>query len=63
MKLSEYLDDTGESLEGFGQKIGLSAASVSRIANGKQDVSAAAARKIHDVTKGKVTPNDLVMAA
>lgn len=55
MTLDQYLRDGVDTAETLATRLGLSAASISRIRNGKQNISLSLARRIVDETKGKVT--------
>jgi transcriptional regulator with XRE-family HTH domain len=48
------------SVEKAAEELGVSKATVSRLENGKQGVSADLMRRISEWTGGQVTPNDLV---
>ena len=61
--LKEYLAKNNLTHEEFAQSIGVSASAVSRYASGSRIPRSSHMRKIVDVTKGWVTPNDFVMAA
>jgi transcriptional regulator with XRE-family HTH domain len=54
--LRRYRMDKALSLEQFGQRVGVSAATISRIENGKQGVRLALALRIASVTAGAVEP-------
>ena len=48
------------SLDEMAQRIGTTAASLSRIENGKQDIGLAMMLRIVEATNGAVTPNDFM---
>lgn len=60
MKLAAYLREQGLTLEQFAQKIGRTAASVSRLQNGKQRPDWDTMEAIRRETGGLVTPNDFI---
>ncbi len=47
------------SLDDLARRLGVSAATISRIENGKQGVSLALAVRIERITGGSITPTDL----
>ena len=59
MSLNEYFDATGDTAAAMAIRLGISAASISRIRKGEQNVSLAFARRISEETGGKVTLDDL----
>lgn len=58
MRLSDYLSDRKLTVEAFGQRIGRSGATVSRIARGLNRPDSETMAAILEATAGKVTPND-----
>lgn len=60
MKLSAYLKEKGLTVEQFGQQIGRSGASVSRIANDKQRPDWDTIAAIERATEGQVTVADFM---
>lgn len=59
MTLDEYLKLPGNTCAGLGDKVGMSAGSISRIAKGYQNISLAQARRIELETGGAVTVAEL----
>jgi DNA-binding transcriptional regulator YdaS (Cro superfamily) len=59
MTLDTYLNSTPDSAAALAQRIGVSAASISRIRKGEQNISLALAMKIERETGGKVKLADL----
>lgn len=62
MTLDQYLKTTSDSAAALAERCGISAASVSRIRKGEQNISLALASKIAAETGGKVTLADLAKA-
>lgn len=62
MELKQYLKEHGVTGEDFGRRVGISAASVTRISKGEQNISLSLARDIVTATGGKVTLEDLAVA-
>lgn len=58
MKLNTYLSTEGLTLAQFGEQIGRTAATVSRIARGLHVPDWQTIRAIHEATNGQVAPND-----
>lgn len=54
MKLGDYLKARGETLASFGQRVGCTHATVSRLANGKLLPSARLVARIEKATGGQV---------
>jgi DNA-binding transcriptional regulator YdaS (Cro superfamily) len=61
MTLDEYLRSHPVTAASFAAKIGKSAASVTRIRKGDQNITLALAQKIVSATGGKVTLEDLAV--
>lgn len=61
MTLDEYLRDHPITATAFADRIGKSAASVTRIRRGEQNISLELASRIVSATGGKVTLEDLAM--
>ena len=59
MTLTQYMDKHKVTLAELSDRTGLSAASLSRISKGQQNISLDTARAIVAATGGKVTLNDL----
>ena len=59
MTLDTYLETTSDSAAALAERCGISAASVSRIRKGQQNISLALAHKIERETGGKVKLADL----
>lgn len=53
--LSNYLDDEGEKLSGFANRIGRSPSTLSRVLSGQRDPSFDLARDVERGTGGKVS--------
>jgi len=62
MQLSDWLAKKELTLEQFGELIGKSAPTVSRLARGIGSTDFETIRKIVNVTKGAVTERDLIQA-
>lgn len=62
MTLDTYLANTTDSAAALAQRLGISAASVSRIRKGEQNITLALAKKIERETGGKVKVTDLAKA-
>ena len=60
MRLDDYITEQGLSRAAFAAKLGMSEASLSRICRGAQNITSATMRSIGELTRGAVTPNDLV---
>ncbi|MEP1613939.1 MAG: hypothetical protein ABJL72_18710 [Roseobacter sp.] len=60
MKLNEFLTSSGTSMGSFGRTVGATTATISRIADGTVVPRKGLMKRIHLVTGGLVTPNDLV---
>lgn len=58
MQLAEYLDVHRIRIVDFAAKVGISAPSVSKIANGINKPSFETMQKIYDATNGEVTVHD-----
>lgn len=58
MKLAAYLDEYKETYGSFGQKVGLSAFGVGKLARGERLPRPSTMRRIIEATQGAVTPND-----
>ena len=58
MRLADYLSQHGLTVTVFGERIGVSHASVVRYNNGQRFPSQKTMQKIVDVTAGAVQPND-----
>jgi len=58
MKLADYLRVNGITLEAFAKSIGRSAATVSRLARGRQKPDWTTMEAITAATSGAVKPND-----
>jgi DNA-binding transcriptional regulator YdaS (Cro superfamily) len=61
MTLDEYLKSTPVTAASFADRIGVSAASVTRIRKGGQNIPLSLAQKIVSATGGKVTLEDLAV--
>lgn len=59
MTIKEYLDATGQTQKGFGLRIGLSEAGVSRLINRSRDPKFRVALKIFETTDGAVPFKDM----
>lgn len=59
MTLNEYFSSTDDTAAAMADRLGISAASMSRIRKGEQNVSLAFARRIAEETGGKVEVADL----
>lgn len=60
MTLDQYLETTGKTAAAFGDMIGISGASVSRIKKGEQNITLDLARDIVNSTGGAVSIFDLL---
>lgn len=60
MTLDQYLTDEGVTAAVFGQRLGMSEASVSRIRRGEQNITRDVMRRIIAASGGKITPDGLV---
>lgn len=63
MQLAKYLDLEATTQADFAGRIGLSIASVSRLASGRQTPSLATIRAIEKATGGRVTAADFELAS
>ena len=61
--LKSYRQRNSISLDAIAAMLGCSKATVSRIENGKQNISSELLLKICEVTNNQVTPNDLLLPA
>jgi hypothetical protein len=62
MTLDEYLVGSDKTAAELSRETGLSAASITRIRRGEQNISIDVARLIVDATRGAVTADDLLRA-
>lgn len=65
MRLADWLIEQGKSprrltQEQFAQEVGTSSSTISRLVSGRRRPSLDLARRISEVTNGKVTANDFV---
>lgn len=60
MRLNDYLTKSGMTKSTFATQIGTTVATVSRISDGLVVPRRELLRRIHEVTNGQVTPNDVV---
>jgi transcriptional regulator with XRE-family HTH domain len=60
MTLAEFLKSSGKSQSEFADLLGVSQVAVMRYANGSREPSFETIRKIHEITGGKVGPDDFV---
>ena len=63
MRLLAYLQSNKISGADFARMIGASQAAVNRYCNGRRVPHAAMLLKIHEITRGQVTPNDFLLAS
>lgn len=63
MTLNQYIRESSDTAEALAERLNISVASVSRIRNGKQNITLALARLIVSETQGLVTLDDLVVHA
>mgnify|MGYP003387116649 CR=1 FL=1 len=68
MRLADWLIEQGKSprrltQEQFAQEVGTSSSTISRLVSGRRRPSLDLARRISEVTDGKVTANDFVSEA
>ena len=59
MTLDQYLRTSTDTAETLASRLGISAASVSRIRNGRQNISLALARRLSNETQGMVGLADI----
>ena len=62
MDLNHWLEEKGISLAAFGQMIGKSAPTVSRLVHGQGNTDSDTLLQIERVTKGAVTATDILRA-
>ncbi len=62
MRLSDYLEKTGEKPTQFARRAGLSHSTVLRLMSGDRDPGGKSVREILKATGGKVTAADLYLA-
>lgn len=63
MQIKAFRRERGLSLRQLGELVGVTAASISRIENGQQDPSSDLLRRLHEVSGGLVTPNDILLGS
>lgn len=61
MTLDQYLRDASDTAEALASRVGVSAATISRVRKGTQNISLSLANKIAQETRGLVTLEDLAI--